>query len=126
MDKKMLVSNYNAFLKREKLEPTEVIVGAGGALLMHGLRKETNDIDVGVTKKVFDTFNHLPSHLFGTTLVLECQDLLIDIHEHDDMSGVLIDGVYVYTLERLLKFKLKLNRPKDQKDIKALKKALKK
>lgn len=124
MNREELKRNYLLFLERENLTPDQVLVGAGGAMVMHGLRKETEDIDVEVSPKNFERFTGLPSHRFGETLVLECQDLLVDIHSSSDMSGVLVDGVYVYGIERLLAFKMSLNRVKDQKDIATLRSVL--
>ncbi|MDD2819518.1 MAG: hypothetical protein PHN51_12080 [Candidatus Nanopelagicales bacterium] len=124
MDRVELIERYKAALAELPLEPTQMIVGAGGACVMHGVREETSDIDVDVPADLFTklletgVFN---THYFGTTLVLEYNDF-IDMHAiTEDRATVLIDGVCCHSLEETLASKLRLNRAKDQRDIAALK-----
>jgi hypothetical protein len=117
-----------SFLKKENLKPKEVWVGSGGTLLMYGLREYTSDIDIDLNKVLFDKFKKrkLPTHIFnGDTLVIEYDDF-IDLHERKVKDFTLIEGVGSWTLEEVLALKQRLNRPKDQEDIKNIKEYLNK
>lgn len=133
MNKKELIKRYKALLEAFKLTPLDVHVSAGGAMLLHGLREETEDIDIGMTKEVFwairDTKKYPLKHfslpgLPEIEIVEYSKD--IDLHKEDMNAALeLIDGVACYTLEQLLKQKQMLNREKDQLDIAELKDAIK-
>jgi hypothetical protein len=120
-----LQQNYWEFLDLFSLTAEEVIVGAGGAMVVHGLRNETEDIDVAVGCANFEKLAHLPFHYFPRggkrILVREYKRLLVDVHEDDDLTGEIKNGVNVHSLQKLLAFKLSLNREKDQADIAVLK-----
>lgn len=128
MNKQRLIKNYHAFLAKFKLEPKEALVGAGGAMVVHGLREETADIDIDLSPSKIYLFEGYPYHDYdspvGKTRSYELKEFELELYANDTIVGVIVDGVYVYDLSDLLRFKTKLNRPKDQKDIQALKKAL--
>lgn len=124
MNKKELIERYRAFITLHHLSAEQVIVGAGGALCLMGLRHETQDIDIDVGPRVFETFlsKGLPTHYFGKTrvLVVEVAEL-IDAHLLNNSDPVVkTDGVCHYSANAVLAFKQRLNREKDQADIKAL------
>lgn len=129
MDKKELTQRYRAFLRDFKLGAGRVVVGAGGALCVLGLREETSDIDVDVPLEVFNWLLKLglPTHEFvipgqKPVQVIEATDV-VDVHVRTNKDPVVLtDGVCHYTPEVLLAFKQKLNREKDQEDIRKLKK----
>ena len=79
----------------------DMTVGAGGAMVLHGLRHDTNDIDVSVP----------PGTAHGHH---EAMDTHIDPAPlpSEPMEGV---NARVMTHGSLLDFYKKLNRPKDQK-----------
>ena len=106
-------------LERLGLPASEFVILSGGSLLMRGLRDQTEDMDLSVSKK-----------LAGDINLYEC-----DTDEHglytpfenvqmkDDMerfSFDIIDGYQCESLEDILKQKKMWNRPKDQKDIKRI------
>ena len=104
------------------VDPLVVVAGAGGVCTMLGLRQLTADVDVDVPTEVFKRIKEkgYPSHYFGNTLVLEVTEHM-DVHEMMEEKRVtVIEGVTCYHPVEVLKFKLKLNREKDQADIKAL------
>lgn len=124
MNKQELIERYRAFITLHHLTAEQVIVGAGGALCLMGLRQETQDIDIDVGPRVFEMFlsQGLPTHYFGKTrvLVVEVAEL-IDAHLlNNRVTVVKTDGVCHYSAKAVLEFKQRLNRPKDQADIKAL------
>lgn len=128
MNREEFIQRYNNFIEESKLYRLQCPVGAGGTLLLLGLREETSDIDMEIPKKEFEKYKKSGLYelsYFGKTEILK-YDEYIDLHELDpSRSLMLIDSVCSWTPEEVLKFKVKMNRPKDQEDIKNLKKYLK-
>ena len=133
-----LIETYQRLLKDTKLEPKDIWVGAGGASLMHGLRDTTNDIDAGcyldtlhyVAEKLhahIEIYGRAQGYMFDGQKLLHLEKYVTDLHEEscEPDELVMVDGVNVYSLESLLAMKLKLNRPKDQDEIRKLKVLLK-
>lgn len=110
----------------------EIWVGAGGAMVAHGLRSQTDDIDIGCSPHYFRVLSKhygvTPVMLDGAgglppVQVLLLPDLKCDIHEEfiiPERCLVEKQGIWVYSLEALLAQKRALNRPKDIKDINLL------
>jgi hypothetical protein len=129
VNKNKLMREYFSFLVTNKLKPEQLILGAGGACLMHGLRETTEDLDLILTDVVMlDEFLHsgrYPVNCYGT------------IHEHVQWNGVVslhrpakvethfIQGICCYTPKQILIQKQILNRQKDQEDIVKLKALIK-
>ena len=110
-------------LEKINLPKCEYIIMSGGSLLMHGLRKTTADLDLCVTKKLakeIDLYN-APKDEKGFFVPFEDCQIFDDF---DKFDFDVIDGYQCESLPNILEFKLKANRPKDQKDIEALKKVL--
>lgn len=114
-------------LKAEGLDRKDCVVVMGGALLLHGLRNETHDIDINVSQETYQSFldrgyetdlNAIGRHRI---LVMNGEN---EIEIFDDGIAEVeyeeIDGVYVQTLESILNWKRILNREKDQKDIEVI------
>ena len=127
---------YRDFVKSvESIFPNEniksqIILGAGGAMVMLGLRETTNDIDLEVPEKVFDYFGKIfgvkePEDHAGVRLVSVAPQ--VDIHisfnkeETYDFPVIEDNRIYYSGAESTLWLKQQLNRPKDQEDIKKLK-----
>ena len=126
MRKEELVSHYQNFCQIHHLDPRDVVVGAGGTLTLLGLRQETSDIDTMVPWEVMFRFLKAGHayHYFGTTLVVE-GDSLIDMHGKDrEVDTICVDGVWCESAQATLDFKRRLNRDKDQADIRELVKYL--
>lgn len=127
MNKKDIITEYNAFLKKHKLQPSDFVIGAGGACLMIGLRETTDDMDMGLKQSLYeemkDSGKYKTSEFHGIIIVEYSKN--IDLHPQEDGQTVMVDGVCCWSPQRVLDFKLKLNRPKDQKDIMALRKYIK-
>jgi hypothetical protein len=86
------------------------------------------DIDLGVEASIFEDLRKREFKIYtfnGDTEVLVYDDF-IDVHYNHGEQYVIIDGVGCWTLQEVLKLKERLNRPKDQKDIKKIKDYLKK
>lgn len=128
MDKAEFKQRYFEFLKKENLRPEEALVGSGGTLLMYGLRKETQDIDMDLDRKKFLEFKKrgYKTHIFNDTVLVIEYDAFIDIHEREVTDYVLVEGVGSWSLQSVLDLKMKLNREKDQADINNIKDYMKK
>ena len=110
----------------------EIWVGAGGAMVAHGLRSKTDDIDIGCSPHYFRVlakhYGVVPVMLDGAgglppVQVLHLPDLKCDVHEEfiiPERCLVKKHGIWVYSLEALLAQKRALNRAKDQADISLL------
>jgi hypothetical protein len=132
MKKQEFKRRYFEMLEELGITETQAVIGAGGAMLMHGLREETSDLDVAIGIRLFmqlqrsgkytmKTFEVANEPLVPIIELNHCVDLLID---YGDTARELVDGVCCYTLEEILKQKQVMNRPKDQADIEKLKQAI--
>ena len=128
MDKKELIKRYNEFLKKENLTNQEAWVGSGGTLLLLGIREETNDIDLGVSKDKFKEIrsrNQYKEKTLDDGTVVVAYDSHIDLHlDHGYEEHTVIDDIGSWTIEEVIKLKERLNRPKDQIDLKDIKEYL--
>lgn len=114
-------------LRSSGLELSHCWLTAGGALVFHGLRSVTADIDMGCDTHMADALEaagyavcrgeggRRRFHLAGD----------IDISENWAKGTVTVmDGVPVVSLADVLELKRQLGREKDQADIAAIEKAL--
>lgn len=118
MNKEHFKSLYKLTVMRLGETPENVVVSAGGALLMFGLREETSDIDLDVSEETFKRFEHFGElEYFGDKKIINL-DNLIALHQMEgDVEVVEIEGVFVYSVESLISFKKKLiNNPLRKKE----------
>ena len=104
-------------------DKNEYWVSAGGSLLLHGLREETGDLDLGCTSKLA---NELVEKGYPYTLTKDgrrnfsiCEG--VDVSElwlYDKVE--FIDDIPVVSLLGVYLLKKDLNREKDKKDLKVL------
>lgn len=108
------------------LDTNEYRINVGGAMVLHGLREETHDLDIWCTKKLGDALAQrcdvqvLPD---GTRRFVPAPD--VEIYENM-LPGetVFRNGIPVAPLEDVLALKRQLNREKDQRDIAVLEAAI--
>lgn len=108
------------------LDTNEYRINAGGAMVLHGLREETHDLDIWCTKKLGDALAQrydvqvLPD---GARRFVPAPD--VEIYENM-LPGetVFLNGIPVAPLEDVLALKRQLNREKDQRDIAVLEAAI--
>ena len=114
-------------VEKLKLPITEYCILSGGSLVMHGIRENTNDLDIDITKKGFEIIKKY----FSPTLVDENKKLykiienierFLDNNFETDIE--FIEGYPCQSLMSVYRLKKKLNREKDQSDIIAIKKVL--
>ena len=114
-------------VEKLKLPITEYCILSGGSLVMHGIRENTNDLDIDITKKGFEIIKKYFSptlvdenkKLYKITENIEC---FLDNNFETDIE--FIDGYPCQSLMSVYRLKKKLNRQKDQSDIIAIKKVL--
>ena len=108
------------------LDTNEYRINAGGAMVLHGLREETHDLDIWCTKKL------------GDALAQRCEPQMLpdgarrfvpapDVEIYENMlpgETVFLNGIPVAPLEDVLALKRQLNREKDQRDIAVLEAAI--
>ena len=114
-------------VEKLKLPITEYCILSGGSLVMHGIRENTNDLDIDITKKDFEiikkyfrpTLVDENKKLYKITENIEC---FLDNNFETDIE--FIEGYPCQSLMSVYRLKKKLNREKDQSDIIAIKKVL--
>ena len=114
-----------------KIPKNKILITGSSTLALYGLR-DNNDLDVSVTKDIFNKlskdkkFKHQIAE--SGSKILSYKN--VDIHnknwpfnntvENELKRSLIINGYYFYSIYRLLEWKKKVNRPKDQKDIKMI------
>jgi hypothetical protein len=119
-------------IKSLKLPEGKYVVVAGSALEGYGIRK-SKDIDVTVTKEVYESLKHK-----GWGEVVKPSGLKVLIKDNCEIgtncnygnyqvstqklikTATIISGVPLANLNEIIKFKLEINRNKDRKDIKLI------
>lgn len=107
-------------LKEVNLHINEYWILAGSGLVMHGVKNETRDIDIGCTKELFQK---LIKKGFKFTIMNDgCRSINynenIDLYEEWNVDKIeFIDELPVGSLESIKKHKIKLGREKDLKDV---------
>lgn len=104
MDKDQVIARYKALVENLGELPHHVVLSAGGALVMMGVRPTTNDLDVDVLPGVFKWAAQ------GRDLIHEenvsprvVYDPFIDLHELSEDTGLAcIEGVYCYSAREML------------------------
>lgn len=92
----------------------------GAALVMHGIRNETLDIDIGCTPEAFDMLVNLGYHVTSSRSGLRKLSLNSEITVYEGFYTQrvhYIDGVPVADLASIRKTKATFGRPKDLSDI---------
>lgn len=98
----------------------EYWVVAGGAMVLHGFRSQTHDIDLGCTTRLADKLERLGYTVFrcedGTRKILYSDD--VEFFENWIAGTVeIISGIPVVCVEGLIQMKRNLGREKDLADI---------
>ena len=109
------------------LPKTEYCILSGGSCVLNGIREQTNDLDIDITKKGFEILKqtYTPELVrkdieqYKITDTIEC--FLVENLEED---VIYIDNYPCQSLISMYHFKKKMNREKDQADILAIEKIL--
>lgn len=135
MNKSAFIAAYERFRKQYRLTIKEAVVSAGGALVMLGLRKETEDLDLDVPADLYDrlkrklckdgidvnvepngdyvkTYKEATLVLSGGVEYLRIGDYSLHRGLKEGVKVGVYGGIGCYTPEELLKQKTALaNRP---------------
>lgn len=107
-------------LRELNLPANEYWVVAGGAMVLHGFRPQTRDLDLGCSTRLADQLaaQGYPVQFYenGTRKIGYAND--VEIFENW-LAGdiVTVDGVPVVSVDGLIQMKRQLGRPKDLADI---------
>jgi len=134
LDRATVALQYFQLCKTLELEPKQVVLSAGAAMVLLGLRKYTNDLDVDVPPEVFEKHKARKGSQQGLTGELVIWDGVTDIHSLPaDVEVMDCLGAYIYHPVALIKQKETMashpdRKPEkvaqDRKDIQALKQLL--
>lgn len=105
------------------LDINDYYVLSGGSLLIQGLRETTNDLDLVVNERALEklkqSYNLIKKYENGY-IIDHNIDVFLETNEDILNNRVIIDDYSCQSLESVYKFKKKLNREKDQDDLKKL------
>ena len=115
---------YLKKLDRLQLDKARYCILSGGAMVMHGLKERTADIDIKVRPDYFEelktkfSFKKSPKYDYLWELG---EDVEVAVQDYDEKDVEMVDGYPVIRLELELEWKLRHNRPKDRESIRILK-----
>ena len=119
--------NKETYLKKLdelELDKSRYCIISGGAMLMHGLKETTNDIDIKVLPSYFEelkerfTFNKSPKFDYLYELGDEIE---LAVQDFKDEDVEYVDGYPVELLEIELQWKIEHKRDKDKEAIEKIK-----
>ena len=115
-------------LRKLPFSEKEYWVVAGGAMVLHGFRPQTRDIDLGCTALLADKLERQGYAVSycedGTRKILYSENIEIFENWSEDTVEI-IDGVPVVSIDGLIEMKKKLGREKDLEDIALIEKVRK-
>ena len=109
MNREQFINYYKSVVEELFEISDNVVVSAGGALLMLGLRESTNDLDLDVPENTFNAFkNESNVEFFGTKEIVNLNEV-VSLHRMEgSIKTVTVDGVCIYSVEELISFKKSL------------------
>lgn len=116
-------------LKEAALERSEYWVTSGAAMVLHGIRDMTRDIDLGCTSQMAD---RLENEGYDVEVLRDGSRKIvfsntIEIFENwIEDQVILLEGLPVVSIDGIIKMKEKLGRKKDLEDISLIKEHLSK
>lgn len=125
MDKKEFLKLVDSL----NLPKGEFYVLGGGALLVAGLRESTNDLDLCVSKELFEVLRKKydlkeeQKNKYGFYPISELVEVVPN--KKEDFKLMEVNGYPIEDLRQMLAFKEKRNEEKDKKDVEKIKEFLK-
>jgi len=109
MNKSEFVTRYTSIVAMLGEPATKVVVAGGGALLMLGIRKETSDLDLDVRKEVLNRYKTRSNvEVFDGREIVNL-DKVVALHLlSEETETTIVEGVTVYSVDELIRFKQKL------------------
>ena len=125
----MKKKEYLNKLDELSLDKDKYCIIAGGVMLMHGLKDDTDDVDVRVLPSYFEElksrFEFKKSSKYSYLYELG-DNIEVAVVEFDKKDVEFIDGYPVLSLRKELEWKIKNNREKDKDSIIKIKEYLEK
>lgn len=119
---------YLEKLKSLCLDKNRYCIISGGTMLLCGLKKETEDIDIKIRPDYFEelksVFTFKKSIKYPYLYEID-DDIEVAVLDYDDSDVVFIDDYPTESLELQLKWMEEHKRPKDKEKIKIIKEYLK-
>ena len=117
-------------LKELNFPKDEYYVLSGASLVLRGIRKEANDLDLCISEELFneikDKYNLAEGNKNECGFYKINDNLEIVVNKKEDFKMEIGEKYNLADLQTILDFKIKRNKPKDQKDIENIKKHLEK
>ena len=117
-------------LKELNFPKDEYYVLSGASLVLRGIRKEANDLDLCISEELFneikDKYNLAEGNKNECGFYKINDNLEIVVNKKEDFKMEIGEKYTLEDLQTILDFKIKRNKPKDQKDIENIKKHLEK
>lgn len=114
-------------LREAPLDPREYWVTSGAAMVLHGIRGATRDIDLGCTSKLADELaggGYSVEVLRDGSRRIAFSDTIEIFENWIEGETVLLEGIPVVCLDGIIAMKKKLGREKDLNDILLIKEHL--
>lgn len=107
---------------RLNLNPDDYCLGFGAALVLHGIKDSTADIDMNVTEELFKNLSQRYTVDYAEFSEPYINiDGIVDVFIGNKMDQkTLIDGIPVSSLNEIIESKKRLGRPKDIRDIQSI------
>lgn len=104
MNKDQVKTRYNALVESLGELPHHVVLSAGGALVMMGVRDKTDDLDVDVRPGVFTWAAVTHPKIVEENVSPRVQyNSFVDLHELNEDTGLAcVEGVWCYSPRELL------------------------
>ncbi len=112
-------------LKKYNLDIKRYIIISGTAMVLHGLKSETPDIDISITpdyeEELLEDYLAVLEHINPNgTFAYMIDDIINFGVNYYSEAKEYIDGFPVQSIDDIIKLKEFLNREKDRKDLKLL------
>ena len=117
-------------LKELNFPKDEYYVLSGASLVLRGIRKEANDLDLCIPEELFneikDKYNLAEGNKNECGFYKINDNLEIVVNKKEDFKMEIGEKYNLEDLQTILDFKIKRNKPKDKEDIENIKKYLEK
>ena len=107
-------------LNELELDKNEFVVSMGSSLVMHNIKKETNNINISISSDSFSRLKQKYNSIYENNIEIIKYDVFEISNLDLNLGKELIDNYYCQDLENIMSIKKELNRKKDIKDIKAI------
>ena len=115
-------------LKELNFPKDEYYVLSGASLVLRGIRKEANDLDLCISEELFneikDKYNLAEGNKNECGFYKINDNLEIVVNKKEDFKMEIGEKYNLEDLQTILDFKIKRNKPKDKEDIENIKKYL--